>query len=213
MTILDTFILPILLGLLGFIEPCSLGANYIFLAYLKRMEVQRRLLESIIFTLSRGVFLGLVGMSIAWFGRWILGFQKLYLFFLGIVFLLVGLTYLLGGKLFVSKFDVGLNRLVGWKVRGGIGLGIVFGLSAPACATPLILLLLTKGLLEGMVGGFVSLFIFGIALSLPLVGIAFSSRGSSLLNRLSFSSKWTPYVTGVVLSLVGIYGIVSGISK
>ena len=158
------------------------------------MEVQRRLFESILFTLSRGVFLGLIGMSVAWFGKGVLAFQNLYLFILGIIFLLIGLSYLLGGKLFLPRFDVGFDKLVAWKGKGSLGIGMIFGLSAPACATPLILLLLSRGVLEGMIGGFLSLFIFGTAMSLPLAGIALSSRGSRLLDRLSFPSKWAPYI-------------------
>ena len=54
---------PIGLGLLGFLEPCSLGANAIFLSYVLPLPGWRRVGEALAFTLSRGVFLGLLGTS------------------------------------------------------------------------------------------------------------------------------------------------------
>lgn len=47
---------PIGLGLIGFLEPCSLGANAIFLGYVAPLSGWRRVSEALIFTLSRGGF-------------------------------------------------------------------------------------------------------------------------------------------------------------
>jgi copper chaperone len=63
------------------------------------------------------------------------------------------------------------------------------------------------------IGGFLSLFIFATANVPPLVGIALSSRGSRLLDRLLFLRKWAPDIDGFVLSLVGAYGNFFGMSK
>ena len=52
---------PIGLGLLGFVEPCSLGANAVFLSYVVPLSGWRRVAEALTFTVSRGVFLGLIG--------------------------------------------------------------------------------------------------------------------------------------------------------
>lgn len=52
------------------------------------------------------------------------------------------------------------------------GLGLLFGLNVPACAAPLLLALLAgTAAAPGvtLLGGFVSLAVFGLALSLPLV--------------------------------------------
>lgn len=63
----------------------------------------------------------------------------------------------------------GLNRTRGW-----VGLGLIFGLNIPACAALLLLVLLGFAGAGGasgnaVPGGFVSLGVFGPALSLPPV--------------------------------------------
>lgn len=71
------------LGLLGFIEPCSIGANGIFLGYLQTKERSTRLFEILKFSLGRSAVLGLFGLGIAFVGSFIFSAQKGFWFFLG----------------------------------------------------------------------------------------------------------------------------------
>ncbi|MFQ5541894.1 MAG: hypothetical protein ACE5E2_03615, partial [Candidatus Binatia bacterium] len=54
-------LVPIAFGLLGFVEPCSIGANIIFLGYLQARE-KAKVLEAVKFTITRALFLGLIGL-------------------------------------------------------------------------------------------------------------------------------------------------------
>lgn len=64
------------LGLLGFIEPCSIGANGIFLGSLREKDRRTRLLETIKFTLTRSLTLALFRLGIALLGSFIFTAQK-----------------------------------------------------------------------------------------------------------------------------------------
>ena len=89
-------------------------------------------------------------------------------------------------------------------------MGIVFGMSAPTCAVPLLLALLGKAGIAGVTEGFVSLVLFGLALSSPLLVIAASQRASDFLTRLGRHSARMPLFAGVILIVVGLWSVVIG---
>ena len=72
------------LGLLGFVEPCSLGAYGIFLGYLREKDRTVRLLEALKFSLGRSTVLGHFGLGIAFLGGLIFPVQKGLCLFLGL---------------------------------------------------------------------------------------------------------------------------------
>ncbi len=201
---------PIGLGLLGFLEPCSLGANAIFLSYVLPLPAWRRVGEAMAFTLSRGVFLGLIGAAAGAAGGAVLAVQRWYIMTLGIVFVLLGLLVLTGGSKYLPRLpSLGVGRLQ--RVRSvALLLGVIFGLSAPACATPLLGALVARSLPLGAVGGFVQMFVFGVAMSAPLIGLAVWRGWQQGLHRLSALRPYAPYLTGGALVLIGLYGIISG---
>jgi len=56
MSFYDLLLIPILFGFIGFFEPCSLGANIIFLNRIREFSKVKRIMETTIFTL--GIFYG-----------------------------------------------------------------------------------------------------------------------------------------------------------
>lgn len=86
------------LGLLGFIEPCSIGANGIFLAYLREKDRTTRLIETSKFALSRSVILGLFGIGAALVGSFIFSAQKGFWLILGLLYLTLGITVILNAR-------------------------------------------------------------------------------------------------------------------
>ena len=72
------------LGLLGFVEPCSLEAYRSFLGYLREKDRTVRLLEALKFSLGRSTVLGLFGLGIAFLGGLIFPVQKGLWSFLGL---------------------------------------------------------------------------------------------------------------------------------
>jgi len=201
---------PMGLGLLGFLEPCSLGANAIFLGYIMPLSGQRRIAEALAFTLSRGIFLGLIGAAAGALGGAVLGLQRGYMVALGVAFVLLGAWILAGKSQRIPRLPTlhldGLRRLPSRALL----LGVIFGLSAPACATPLLAALVAKSLPLGAVGGFVTLFVFGVAMSIPLIGLAVWRGWQQGLERLSALRPYLSYLTGGALLLLGFYAIASG---
>lgn len=201
---------PFGLGLLGFLEPCSLGANAVFLGYIMPLSGQRRLAEAVAFTLSRGLFLGLIGAAAGALGGTVLVLQRWYVVALGVVFVLLGILVLTGGSTYLPRFP---QVRLGQRPRvhaAALLLGVIFGLSAPVCAAPLLGALVARSLPLGATGGFLQLFVFGVAMSAPLIGLAAWRGWQGKLQRLSGLRRYVPYLTGGVLLLIGLYGIASG---
>lgn len=194
------------LGLLGFIEPCSIGANGIFLRYLRQKGRRVKLFETIKFTLVRSAVLGLFGLGIALVGSSVFAAQKGFWLFLGLLYLVLGVGVILN-----ARYQWGLlkrlspERLLSGHKDYSSGLGLLFGLNLPACAYPLMLALLGRSAASGASWGFAALFVFGLALSVPLVPLALSGRAAKLFERLGRLGGVTPYVVGTVLIALAAY--------
>lgn len=200
-------VIPLAFGLLGFIEPCSMGANFVFLAYLRGRPFAEQIGQAVGFVLSRALFLGLLGAGVAWLGRSFAAGAYLYSAGLGALYVLLGLLAL---GVHFGLISLPMGDLGAWlQKRSGLALpmGIAFGLSAPICAAPLFLALLGQAGLAGLTRGFLSLFLFGLALSAPFFVIAASRRASDLLARLGRHSARAPLWAGVFLVLVGAWSI------
>lgn len=194
------------LGLLGFIEPCSIGAHGVFLGQLEERGRAERLRETLKFSLTLSLVLGMFGLGIAFLGGSIFAVQKGFWLFLGLLYLALGVAVLLNARFRWGLFGrFSLKRLLPKRAHHSLGLGVVFGLNLPACAVPLLLALLGRSATSGAVWGFATLFVFGLSLSLPLVPLALSERAAKLLQRLSRLGGATPYVIGAVLILVAAY--------
>jgi hypothetical protein len=140
----------------------------------------------------------------------VLALQRWYVMALGVVFVLLGVLVLTGGSRYLPRLP---NLGGGWLQRVhpvALLLGVVFGLSAPACATPLLVALVARSLPLGASGGFVQLFVFGVAMSAPLIVLAGWRGWQHALQRLSILRPAAPYLAGGALLLIGIYGIASG---
>ena len=166
-------LLPFGLGLLGFVEPCSIGSTLIVIKQLEGRGDAEKLAQLMVFAITRALFIGLLGVLAVLFGAAFLGFQRAAWIALGALYVGLGVLYLTGRiePLMVS-IGPSLKRLA--DLRGSAALGIVFGLNIPACAAPLLFALLAAAAAGGAIGttmanGFLSLAVFGFSLSLPLI--------------------------------------------
>jgi cytochrome c-type biogenesis protein len=211
----ELLLLAFALGLLGFLEPCSLGATALFIKFLEGKSVRATLTQVGAFTASRMLLIGALGATAALIGTAFIGFQKAMWIVLGTVYALIGLLYLLGKAVFLMRtLGPGFARL--GDARGALALGLVFGLNIPACAAPLIFALLGMAAAGGaatgaVLHGFVSLSVFGLALSLPLVGAVLFGRARHALDWLAGLSARVPRVTGLVLLALGLWSIGFGL--
>jgi len=210
MPLFQTFILPVLLGLLGFFEPCSLSINAIFLSHVQGMKKTERITQGFIFMIVRALMLGSLGFLAAFIGKKLFALQQFYFIALGIVIALLGVYELVKSRL---PFALPTIRFAARKKNTSTAMmGLFFGLVIPACAIPLILVLIGSTLLTGsIVQGFMSLFLFGAALSFPLLIIVSSERAAQIMKKIHERVQAIPYVIGAVLIVLGIVTALSSV--
>lgn len=204
---------PAGLGLIGFVEPCSIGSSLVFVKYLEAKGPAAKIFETALFALTRAILIGAFGALAAVIGMLFLDLQRGAWLVLGILYVALGLLLATNraGPLMVS-IGPRLKRL--GAVRGPAGLGILFGFNIPACAAPLLLALLAGAAAGGAataLNGFVALAVFGLFLSLPLVAIVLIPAARGLLDRLAALSGRYSTVAGLVLMALGAWSIWFGL--
>ena len=198
------------LGLLAFVEPCSVGSHLLFLKFLDRLPERQRLYQTLVFTVARAGLMAGLGVFAAAIGARFLGIQHGLWMVLGSLYVALGLAYLVGGAPWlIRQSDRLLPRVP--TTSGGAALGVLFGFNIPACAAPLLAVLLGGAAAQAAGGGVayggVSLLIFGLALSSPLVLAVFTQPGRRLLNAIARFAARMPRITGAVLVLLGVWSI------
>lgn len=213
--LLDLVVLPIAFGLVGFIEPCSIGSTLIFIKVMEGKSAAQKLAQVATFALGRAAFIGILGAIAVLVGSAFFGFQKAAWILLGVLYAALGIAYLSGRIGWVSRsFGPSLARFS--SVRGSAALGAVFGLNIPACAAPLLLALLGASAASGARGGsaaegFLALGLFGLALSLPLVVAVLFAPARKALDWVAALSRRLPVWTGVLLIALGAWSIWFGL--
>lgn len=208
MVLYDSILIPMALGLIGFVEPCSLGVNMIFLTRVKGFGRAKRISETLIFILVRGIFLALVGLSAAFIGSRIITLQSSLFWALGGVYILLGVIGIVNKYRPIFRHEINISKF--FSDKGAVALGFVFGPVIPACAIPLVLALVGKSILLGnLTGGFVSLFFFGIGLSFPLMIFIFFNRSNEIIGKISNKAGRIPWLAGTILIGVGLLTMLS----
>lgn len=201
------------LGLLAFLEPCSVGGHLLFIKSLPEGPERKRLLPVLIFTLSRSTLMASLGVTAALIGTAFSGLQSVLWAFLGLVYLGLGALYLGGGAGWVMRRVGVWLPLPENRAGNAAALGVLFGLNIPACAAPLLAVLLGQTAAraaagdQGILFGAMTLFLFGLALSAPILLAAFTRVGGRLMNGIARVSARMPRVTGAILMLLGAWSL------
>ena len=74
------------LGLLGCVEPCSVGSHLLFLKYLDRLPVREQLYQTLLFALVRAALMAGLGVLAATIGAQLVAFQHGLWMALGVIF-------------------------------------------------------------------------------------------------------------------------------
>lgn len=206
-------LLPVGLGLLAFVEPCSLGATLVFATMLDGRPAAVQAAQVALFTLVRAAFLGGLGMAAALAGRGAFIAQRGAWIGLGLVYAALGVLLLVrraGGL--IPSLGPGMVWLS--ERRGAAALGLLFGLNIPACAVPLLAALLGAAA-DGTAGdpwaGFVPLAAFGLALSAPLVVLVLIPATRRGLDWVAGLSRRAPLAAGAILVALGLWSIGFGL--
>jgi len=204
-------LLAVGLGLFAFVEPCSIGIHLLLIGHLERLPTARRLGELARVALIRAMVLGLVGLGAAFVGRELFMAQRSLWIAFGLLYIGLGALYLSGRQgAFLRALTPDTGRL---QARSrSLGLGAAFGLYVPACAVPLLVVLVGASAARSagdapLVDGFIALFVFGLALTAPLFVLVGTARGGRWLDRLVMLAGHLPRPTGALLALLGLVSI------
>ena len=204
--ILSVLIIPVALGIGGAFTPCALGINSVFLGVVAGRPRARRIRDWMLFSASRAALLTLLGLAFGLLGQTLEVYAWRYQMAINVGLILLGIVFI------VQRFrplPLPGFSLLGSKALSGdlgiLGLGAVFGLDISACVGPLVLGLLAETVLLGQwwLGG-VTLFVFGVGLSLPLLAATFFEKANNWLVEVARRHRTTFYlVAGSLLILLG----------
>jgi len=204
-------LLPVGLGLLGFIEPCTIGGHLLFLDTQKTRGARQKVGAVAVFIMVRAVVAGLFGALIAFLGQKLIAAQTGIWLVFGIIYLLVGIAFVIGRAGAVKRrIDLAPDA---WKrASNPVVLGMAFGLNIPACAAPILFGLLGLAATTGMaLTGFIMMFLFGLFLSLPLALFAVIPKWAAWLDRFGQKLKNMRWGIGAVFIVLGLWSIWFGL--
>lgn len=204
-------IFPIALGLLGFIEPCTIGGHLLFLDTQKERSTVEKTKAVLVFLLTRSFMSGLFGVLITLLGQRLISVQTSIWLFLGLFYFVIGIFFLSGNAKWIKRrIDFAPDK---WKTaKNPFVLGLAFGFNIPACAAPILFGLLGLAATTGSVlAGFGMMFLFGLFLSLPLLPFALIPSLAQHLDRFAQKLKQMRWIIGVVFIALGILSIWFGL--
>ena len=204
-------IVPLGLGLLGFVEPCTIGGHLIFLRAVTERSPLARIVATLAFTLVRTLMMGSFGALVALLGQQLIQVQTIFWLVFGSLYVVIGLTYLIG-RAGILKYRIDVLPSA-WKAAANpVVLAVAFGLNIPACAAPILFGLIGLAASSGAATmGFATMAVFGLALSFPLVLLLVSPSASSLATRLMTGRSTVRWVFAVVFLALGIWSIWFGL--
>lgn len=204
-------LLPVALGLLGFIEPCTIGAHLIFLETQHSRSKAEKINAVVVFIAVRSLTAGIFGAFIAFLGQFMVGLQTSLWLAFGSIYLVMGVLFFFG-KGGLIKRRINLAPAAWKRASNPAVLGVAFGLNIPACAAPVIFGLLgLAASFSSMLAGFSMMFIFGLALSLPLILFAAVPALAAWLATLGHYLKGKTWILGLVFVLLGLWSIWFGL--
>jgi len=207
----QALLLAFALGLLGFVEPCTIGAHMLFLGSQRARSIAQRLSSALIFILARLVVMGGFGGLIVVLGQRLIGVQTGAWLIFGAIYLGLGIAIFAGWDK-VMRRRIGLAP-VRWKAASNpLVQGLAFGLNIPACAAPILFGLMGSATASGSAGtGFLMMAVFALALSLPLLPLSITPRLARPLDRMADWLRPRRWWLGVIFVGLGVWSVWFGL--
>lgn len=207
----QTVLLAFGLGLLGFIEPCTIGAHMLLLGSQRLRPLGQRLWAALVFLIARLAVMGGFGGLIAVLGQRLIGLQTGAWLAFGAVYFLLGIGIVAGwDKSLRHRIELAPQR---WKAASSPLLqGLAFGLTIPACAAPILFAVMGTATVSGSAAtGFFLMAVFALALSLPLLPLSAMPPLARPLDRLADWLRPRRWLLGAVFVALGIWSIWFGL--
>jgi cytochrome c-type biogenesis protein len=204
------FVLVFLGGVLTSLGPCNVAMIPLVVGYVggsHDLPRARAFLISLTFTLGLALTFMLLGLAAALIGGLVGAATTWWYYLVAFVCFVIGLNMLGLIQVEVPLWLGGLREKVTLKgLPGALALGLVSGLVASQCATPVLAAILTYVMAEGaLVYGAALLFVYALGRGLPIV---LAGTFTGVLKQLQSFGRWNSLmekVAGVVIIAVGLY--------
>jgi cytochrome c-type biogenesis protein len=204
------YVLVFLGGVVTSIGPCNLATIPLIVGFVggsHDLSRSRSFALSLAFALGLAITFTLLGVVAALVGGLIGGTSRLWYYLVAVVCFLIGL-HMLGVLSFPIPMWLGGLR-EGIRLKGALGalsLGLVSGLVASQCATPVLAAILTYVMSKGALAyGAVLLFVYAMGRGVPVV-LAGTFTGA--LKQFQAIGRWSSVIekaSGVIVLFVGFY--------
>lgn len=205
-----TFLVVFTGGIVTSISPCILSMIPVMIGYIGGYSEQSRLkgfLMSFAFVLGLSVTFALLGLIAALLGKIFGQVGSFWYYMIALVAILMGLQL-------IGVIEISFPTLKKMPVRGrgllpSFLMGMLFGLVASPCATPVLAVIMTYIAAQGNLPvGAGLLFVYGLGHGLPLL---IAGTFTAFLSSLDKFQRWAFYLSkaaGVVLIGVGLYFLI-----
>lgn len=196
-------------GIVTSIGPCNVAMIPLIVGYVGGRDVSRgrSLALSSVFAVGLSLTFMLLGVAAALAGSLLGGFGKLWYYVVAAVCIVIGLHLM--GLIRIpmpSLFEGQRERVKSRGLVGALLLGLVSGLVASQCATPVLIAILTYVMSKGaLIYGATLLFAYALGRGVPIV---LAGTFAGLVRNLSALGKWTAQlekVSGAIVLAVGFY--------
>ena len=197
-------------GLLTSLGPCNVATIPLIVGYVggsREMTRRRSFTLSLAFALGLAITFMLLGVTAALIGGLIGASTRWWYYLVASICFLIGLNMLGALPFNLPSWFGGLREKISWKgISGALALGLVSGLVASQCATPVLAAILTYVMAKGALAyGATLLFVYALGRGVPVV-LAGTFAGA--LKGLQSLGRWSELIekaSGVIIILVGLY--------
>lgn len=203
-------LLTFLGGIVTSLGPCNVATIPLIMGYVggsTSLSRWRSFSLSLAFALGLAITFMLLGIIASLVGGLIGGSTRLWYYLVAGICFLIGLQMLGVISIPVPLWLGGLREKVGLKgVPGALALGLVSGLVASQCATPVMAAILTYVMAKGaLIYGAVLLFVYALGRGVPVV---LAGTFTGLLKQMQGLGRWSrslELTSGLIVMAVGFY--------
>ena len=204
------YLIVFLGGVITSLGPCNLATIPLIVGFVggsHDLSRRRAFVLSSAFALGLAITFMLLGIVAALVGAWLGSGSRWWYYLVAAICFMIGLQMLGVFHFDLPMFFGGLRERIGLKgLPGALALGLVSGLVASQCATPVLAAILTYVMTKGaLVYGATLLFVYALGRGVPVV-LAGTFTGA--LKGMQSMGRWLPVIekaSGVIVLAVGFY--------
>jgi len=204
------FVIVFLGGILTSVGPCNLATIPLIVGFVggsRNVPRRRAFALSFSFAVGLAITFMLLGIVASFLGLWIGSGSRWWYYLVAFICFVIGLQMVGVFNIELPMLFGGLRERIGLKgIPGALALGLISGLVASQCATPVLAAILTYVMSKGaMAYGASLLFVYALGRGVPVV-LAGTFTGA--LKSMQSLGRWSPVIekaSGIIVLAVGFY--------